>query len=88
MWPASSPTAWTRPRTRGSPGARKAGFSTEQVIEALTEAEAKLREIEQLAGSLNRELTARLLRIVAQGRAVLAQIERTRRTCGAPGGSW
>ena len=57
--------------------ARKAGFSTEQVIEALTEAEAKLREIEQLAGSLNnRELTARLLRIVAQGRAVLAQIEK------------
>ena len=57
--------------------ARKAGFSTEQVIEALTEAEGKLREIEQLAGSLhNRELTARLNRIVAQGRAVLAQIEK------------
>jgi len=56
--------------------ARKAGFSTEQVIEALTEAEAKLREVEQLAGGLhNRELTARLHRIVAQGRAVLAQIE-------------
>ena len=57
--------------------ARKAGFSTEQVIEALTEAEGKLRQIEQLAGSLhNRELTARLNRIVAQGRAVLAQIEK------------
>jgi hypothetical protein len=57
--------------------ARKAGFSTEQVIEALTEAEAKLRETEQLAGGLhNRELTARLHRIVAQGRAVLAQIEK------------
>jgi hypothetical protein len=57
--------------------ARKAGFSTEQVIEALTEAEGKLCEIEQLAGSLhNRELTARLNRIVAQGRAVLEQIEK------------
>jgi hypothetical protein len=57
--------------------ARKAGFSTEQVIEALSEAEGKLREIEQLAGGLhNRELTARLDRIVAQGRAVLAQIEK------------
>ena len=57
--------------------ARKAGVKTEQVIEAITEAEGKLREIEQLAGSLNnRELTARLLRIVTQGRAVLAQIEK------------
>jgi hypothetical protein len=57
--------------------ARKAGFSTEQVIEALSEAEGKLRETEQLAGSLhNRELTARLHRIVARGRAVLAQIEK------------
>jgi hypothetical protein len=56
--------------------ARKAGFTTEQVIEALAEAEAKLRDIEQLAGGLhNRELTARLNRIVAEGRAVLAQIE-------------
>ena len=57
--------------------ARKAGVKTEQVIEAITEAEGKLREIEQLAGGLqNRELTARLLRIVAQGRTVLAQIEK------------
>jgi 5-bromo-4-chloroindolyl phosphate hydrolysis protein len=57
--------------------ARRAGVKTEQVIEAITEAEGKLREIEQLAGSLNnRELTARLLRIVTQGRAVLAQIEK------------
>jgi hypothetical protein len=57
--------------------ARKAGFTTEQVIEALSEAEGKLRETEQLAGGLhNRELTARLHRIVARGRAVLAQIEK------------
>lgn len=57
--------------------ARKAGFKTEQVIEAIDEAEGKLREIEQLAGGLhNRELTGRLHRIVAQGRAVLAQIEK------------
>jgi hypothetical protein len=57
--------------------ARKAGVKTEQVIEAVTEAEGKIREIEQLAGSLqNRELTGRLERIVAQARAVLAQIEK------------
>lgn len=57
--------------------ARKAGFKTEQVIEAIDEAEGKLREIERLAGGLhNRELTARLGRIVTQGRAVLAQIEK------------
>jgi hypothetical protein len=56
--------------------ARKAGLKTEQVIEAITEAEAKLREIEQSAARLhNRELTERLGRIVAQARAVLAQIE-------------
>jgi 5-bromo-4-chloroindolyl phosphate hydrolysis protein len=56
--------------------ARKAGLRTEQVIEAITEAEAKLREIEQTAAGLhNRELTERLARIVAQARAVLAQIE-------------
>jgi hypothetical protein len=47
------------------------------VIEAIEEAEVKLRDIEQLAGSLhNRELTDRLGRIVAQGRVVLAQIEK------------
>jgi 5-bromo-4-chloroindolyl phosphate hydrolysis protein len=57
--------------------ARKAGVKTEQVIEAVTEAEAKLREIERLAGGLNnRELTDRLRRIVAQARAVLGQIEK------------
>ena len=57
--------------------ARKAGVKTEQVIEAVTEAEGKLRDIEQLAGGLhNRELTSRLGRIVAQARAVLAQIEK------------
>jgi hypothetical protein len=56
--------------------ARKAGLRTEQVIEAITEAEAKLREIELTAAGLhNRELTERLARIVAQARAVLAQIE-------------
>ena len=56
--------------------ARKAGLRTEQVIEAIEEAEGKLREIEQTAARLhNCELTARLARIVAQGRAVLAQIE-------------
>jgi 5-bromo-4-chloroindolyl phosphate hydrolysis protein len=57
--------------------ARKAGVRTEQVIEAVTEAEGKLREIEQSARGLhNRELTGRLDRIVAQARAVLAQIEK------------
>jgi hypothetical protein len=57
--------------------ARKAGVRTEQVIEAVTEAEGKLREIERLAGGLhNRELTGRVRRIVAQARAVLAQIEK------------
>jgi hypothetical protein len=57
--------------------ARKAGFKTEQVIEAINEAEAKLGDIERLAGGLhNRELTGRLARIVAQGRVVLAQIEK------------
>ena len=56
--------------------ARKAGLRTEQVIEAIDEAEGKLREIEQSAAGLhNRELTERLARIVARGRAVLAQIE-------------
>jgi hypothetical protein len=57
--------------------ARKAGIKTEQVIEAVTEAEGKLREIERLARGLhNRELTARVGRIVDQARAVLAQIEK------------
>jgi hypothetical protein len=57
--------------------ARKAGVKTEQVIEAVTEAEGKLRDIERLAGGLhNRELTGRIGRIVAQARAVLAQIEK------------
>ena len=57
--------------------ARRAGVKTEQVIEAITEAEGKLREIEQLAGGLqNRELTGRLHRIVGQARTVLAQIEK------------
>ena len=56
--------------------ARRAGLRTEQVIEAIAEADAKLREIEQSAARLhNRELTDRLARIVAQARAVLAQIE-------------
>jgi 5-bromo-4-chloroindolyl phosphate hydrolysis protein len=56
--------------------ARRAGVRTDQVIEAITEAEAKLGEIEQAAASLhNRELTDRLARIVAKARAVLAQIE-------------
>lgn len=57
--------------------ARKAGVRTEQVIEAIIEAEGKLTEIEQLSSSLqNRELTGRLERIVRQARAVLAQIEK------------
>jgi hypothetical protein len=56
--------------------ARKAGVRTEQVIEAVTEAEGKLREIEQLGGGLhNRELPDRLSRFVAQARAVLAHTE-------------
>jgi hypothetical protein len=57
--------------------ARKAGVRTEQVIEAVTEAEGKLSEIERLAAGLhNRELTGRLGRIVTQARVVLAQIEK------------
>jgi hypothetical protein len=57
--------------------ARRAGVKSEQVIDAITEAEGKLREIEQLAGNLqNRELSGRLERIVTQARAVLAQIEK------------
>ena len=56
--------------------ARKAGFSTEQVIEALTEAEGKLREIEQRAGASKPRADRPAHRIVAQGRAVLAQIEK------------
>jgi hypothetical protein len=56
--------------------ARRAGVRTEQVIEALAEAEAKLGAIEQAAARLrNRELTERLQRIVRQARAVLGQIE-------------
>jgi hypothetical protein len=56
--------------------ARKAGVQTDQVIEAITEAETKIGEIERTAASLhNRELTERLARIVARARAVLAQIE-------------
>jgi hypothetical protein len=57
--------------------ARKAGVRTEQVIEAVGEAEAKIRDIEQWAGRLhNRELTGRLHRIVDRARAVLAQIQK------------
>ena len=67
------------PRTdKGLPEdlARKAGLRTEQVIEALSEAEGKVRAIEQAAARLHsRELTGRLTRIVAEARAVLAQIE-------------
>ncbi len=57
--------------------ARKAGVRTEQVIEAISEAEAKIKEIEGWATRLhNRELTGRLTRIVDRARAVLAQIEK------------
>jgi hypothetical protein len=57
--------------------ARRAGLKTEQVIEAITEAEGKIREIEQSAARLHgRELTERLQRITAQARAVLQQIEK------------
>lgn len=57
--------------------ARKAGVQTDQVIEAITEAEGKIAEIERWAGKLhNRELTGRLGRIVDQARRVLAQIEK------------
>jgi hypothetical protein len=56
--------------------ATRAGVRTEQVIEALTEAEGKIREIEHSAARLHgRELTERLGRIVGQARAVLRQIE-------------
>jgi hypothetical protein len=57
--------------------ARKAGVKTDQVIEAITEAEGKIAEIERSAEKLhNRELTGRLGRIAAQARRVLAQIEK------------
>jgi hypothetical protein len=57
--------------------ARKAGVKTEQVIEALTEAEGKIKDVERSAEQLhNRELTVRLARIVDRARAVLAQIEK------------
>jgi 5-bromo-4-chloroindolyl phosphate hydrolysis protein len=67
----------TRDKGLSAEAARKAGVKTEQVIEAITEAEAKLSEIERMSARLdNRELTERLGRIVNQARRVLDQIEK------------
>ncbi|MCB9944467.1 MAG: 5-bromo-4-chloroindolyl phosphate hydrolysis family protein [Geminicoccaceae bacterium] len=58
--------------------AARAGLRSEDVIEAVSEAENKIREIELNARELhNRELSERLGRIAARARAVLAQVERT-----------
>ena len=57
--------------------AARAGVRTEQVIEAITEAEAKIQDITAAAASLHsRDLTQRLERITVQARRVLQQIER------------
>jgi len=57
--------------------AARAGIDTQAVVDALNEAEGKLFAIEQDARNLaNRELTARLDRIVSSGRRVLDQIEK------------
>jgi 5-bromo-4-chloroindolyl phosphate hydrolysis protein len=56
---------------------RRSGVRTEQVVAAVAEAEAKIRDIETAARGLHSlELKTRLRRIVEQARAVLRQIER------------
>lgn len=55
----------------------KTGVKTQQVINAVVEAEAKIHEIEDNAGRLkNRELKGRIGRIVDHAHAVLDEIER------------
>lgn len=55
----------------------RSGVRTEQVVAAVAEAEAKIRDIEAAAAGLHGlELKSRLRRIVEQARAVLRQIER------------
>jgi hypothetical protein len=55
----------------------RSGVRTEQVVAAVAEAEAKIREIEAAAAGLHGlELRSRLRRIVEQARTVLRQIER------------
>jgi hypothetical protein len=57
--------------------AARAGVRSEQVIQALAEAEAKIRAIEASAARLRgSELKSHLARIVDQARAVIAQLER------------
>lgn len=57
--------------------AARAGLRTEQVIETIAEAEAKVAEIERFAAELrSHELVTRLRRIADQARAVLRQLER------------
>lgn len=56
--------------------ARRSGVKTADVIEAIEEATAKIKEIEDQARQINsRELKERLSRITNQARAVLRQIE-------------
>jgi len=57
--------------------AQRAGVRTEQVIEAIGEAERKIAEIEQHAASIsNRELKGRIGRIVDRAHGVIDEIER------------
>jgi hypothetical protein len=54
----------------------RSGVRTESVLEAIAEAEAKVKDIEQAAARLhNPELTRHLRLIVGQARAILRQIE-------------
>jgi hypothetical protein len=56
---------------------QRAGVSAEQVMAAITEAEAKIKEIEGHAATLhNRELRVHIVRIVDRAHAVLDEIER------------
>lgn len=57
--------------------AKSAGLAPADVLSTLDEAYAKVKQVEAMAGQVHsRELVARLQRITAQARGVLAQIER------------
>lgn len=57
--------------------AARAGVKLETVVEAVTEAEGKLAEIDQAAAGIrNRELRDHLHRITTEGRNILLEIER------------
>lgn len=63
--------------------ARRAGIKGRDVVGQLEEAYRKVRGIEEAAAGLrSRELRARLERIAAQARAILAQLERDPRDLG------